>query len=125
MGTNRAVDREHLDGFVEDAANRGVEVEVDLHCDHLWLGSIERLGPMRGAGGIVLQELLEIADDWDLPVRCAVDSSIEPLLDWYLGLGFEIETMSDEDGGRPDHAILVRTPGYAPLRARSLHLQEA
>lgn len=125
MGRHEGVRQEHLDDLVDDALERGVDLEVDDHGDHLWLGRIERTTAPRGMGAVILQDLLDMADDWDLPVRCAVDSSTDALIEWYVSLAFEIEAPSDIEGGRPAHSVLVRNPERMPSGVRHFQLQEA
>ncbi|MFZ3481757.1 hypothetical protein [Sphingomonas sp. 3-13AW] len=117
--------QEQLEELLKDAGARGVELVVDIQEEELWLGHIERKSAPRGSGANVLQELLDLADDWSLPVRCAVDASAEALLEWYFSLGFHLETTCDETGGRRDHAILARDPEFPLPSVSPSRFQEA
>ena len=108
--TGSAVTQEHLEAFSEAAFVRGVEIELEICVDHIWLGRIERTSFIRGSGRKIMKELIEIADDHDLPIRCAVDAKNSTLLDWYHDLGFEIDLLPGQAGGRQGHVILDRQP---------------
>ncbi len=77
-----------LQNLVLSAHERGVELDVDLQDDHIWVANIERHEAKAGVGARILRDLMEISDHHDIPIRGRVVDNPERLLKYYQSLGF-------------------------------------
>lgn len=77
-----------LQNLILDAQKRGVELDIDLQEDHIWVANIERHEAKAGVGARILRDLMEISDHHDVPIRGRVVDNPERLLKYYQSLGF-------------------------------------
>ncbi len=77
-----------LQRLILSAEERGIEIDVELQDDHIWVANIERHDAKAGVGAHILRDLMEIADHHDIPIRGRVVDNPERLLKYYQGLGF-------------------------------------
>jgi len=96
-----------IDELVRDADSLGVEMDVVVDEDgdmtSIWLASIERTGGRAGAGGAVLERLMEICAEHDVIIEGAIEPPNRRLEEYYALHGFDIE----RHGHR---TIITRTP---------------
>lgn len=93
-----------------DAESSGVLLDAVHDGECIWISSIERDGGPPGSGALVLQSLMEIADDHGLPLRAAVVRDHHRLLEYYETLGFEAVSHEKRAEGR-NYSITIE---YAP-----------
>ena len=77
-----------LQNLVLSACDHGVEIDIDLQEDHIWIANIERHEGNAGSGARVLRDLMEISDHHDIPIRGRVVKNPIRLLNYYQSLGF-------------------------------------
>jgi len=83
---------ERLRLLSRSAESVGVELMLDVKENKIWLSRIERTRGVRGAGSIILEELRDIADEYDCTISGIVEPQVESLIEYYVDQDFEVHT---------------------------------
>lgn len=76
------------------AGSIGVNLILDLVDEEedpvLWIGKIARTHGRPGAGREVLEQLLELAEEYEIPVEGQIDDPYDTLAEYYRDIGFDV-----------------------------------
>lgn len=97
---------EEIAGLVSEAGAIGIDLELELEDDCIWLSKIERQSAKPGSGKTVLMDLISIAEDIGVPVRAHVVDCNESLLNYYRDIGFQLVDSDYDEKTRLEKIII-------------------
>lgn len=89
------------------AAGKGVEIEIDCDDDIIWIGRIERTTGVPGSGGHIIEKLIELAEEYDMPIGLACLEGYLP--EYYGQFDFEIDHDRTTGNREDDMVVMVRS----------------
>lgn len=87
---------------------KGVEIEIDCDDDIIWIGRIERQGGKPGSGARIIENLIELAEEYDMPIGLACLEGYLP--EYYGQFGFEIDDTGTAGCREDDMVVMIRRP---------------
>lgn len=92
---------------LEDFANgKGVDIEIDCDDDIIWISRIERMTGSPGSGGHIIERLIELSEEYEIPIGLACLEGFLP--EYYGRFDFEIDLDRSAGNREDDMVVMVR-----------------
>ena len=98
--------KQEIAALESKAQSNGVGIEIDPDTESLWISRIDRLSGAPGSGATAIRDLIEIAEEYAMPIGLACQDGF--LVEYYAQFGFEIDEEATVGGRDDDMVVMIR-----------------